>query len=155
MQMVISSGVLLKMEVGIRKGAWQRVWRYPAYLWSLRWVYAVKKTRRLVYGVYLRIPPNTPLVISLKCTSVIESTSCTMASSHHWHHLGIGGLQRYSFIQLSLSFALSCKKLTHDVLSAALLDPVLILSNRFHHRCHISLHYNACASQQLYDKQTV
>jgi len=25
---------------------------YPAYLWSLRWVYAVKKTRRLVYGVY-------------------------------------------------------------------------------------------------------
>ena len=35
---------------------------YPAYLWSLRWVYAVKKTRRLVYGVYPRIPPNTPLV---------------------------------------------------------------------------------------------
>jgi len=33
---------------------------YPAYLWSLRWVYAVKKTRRLVYGVY---PPNTPLGI--------------------------------------------------------------------------------------------
>jgi len=30
---------------------------YPAYLWSLRWVYAVKKTRRLVYGVYPRIPP--------------------------------------------------------------------------------------------------
>jgi len=25
---------------------------YPAYLWSLRWVYAVKKTQRLVYGVY-------------------------------------------------------------------------------------------------------
>jgi len=37
-------------------GGW-RVWRYPAYLWSLRWVYAVKKTRRLVYGVYPRIPP--------------------------------------------------------------------------------------------------
>jgi len=34
---------------------------YPAYLWSLRWVYAVKKTRRLVYGVYPCIPPNTPL----------------------------------------------------------------------------------------------
>ena len=32
------------MEVGIRKGAWRRAWRYPAYLWSLRWVYAVKKT---------------------------------------------------------------------------------------------------------------
>ena len=61
-RMVAFSGVLLKMEVGIRKGAWQRAWRYPAYLWSLRWVYAVKKTRRLVYGVYPRIPPNIPLV---------------------------------------------------------------------------------------------
>ena len=49
------------MEVGIRKVAWRRAWRYPAYLWSLRWVYAVKKTRRLVYAVYPRIPPNTPL----------------------------------------------------------------------------------------------
>ena len=36
------------MEVGIRKGP---------DLWSLRWVYAVKKTRRLVYAVYPRIPP--------------------------------------------------------------------------------------------------
>jgi len=51
------SGVLLKMEVGIRKGAWRRAWRYPAYLWSLRWLYAVKKPRRLVYAVYPRIPP--------------------------------------------------------------------------------------------------
>jgi len=51
------SGVLLKMEVGIPKGAWRRAWRYPAYLWSLRWVYVVKKTRRLVYGVFPRIPP--------------------------------------------------------------------------------------------------
>jgi len=51
------SGVLLTMEVGIRKRAWRRAWRYPAYLWSLRWVYAVKKTRRLVYAVYQRIPP--------------------------------------------------------------------------------------------------
>jgi len=62
-RLVLPSGVFLKMEVGIRKGAWQRAWRYPAYLWSLRWVYAVKKTRRLVYGVYPRIPPNTPLRI--------------------------------------------------------------------------------------------
>jgi len=53
----VASGVLLKMEVDIRKRAWQRAWRYPAYLWSLRWVYAVKKTRRLVYGVYPRITP--------------------------------------------------------------------------------------------------
>ena len=52
------------MEVGIHKRAWQRDWRYPAYLWSLRWVCAVKqKTRRLVYAVYPRIPPpNTPLI---------------------------------------------------------------------------------------------
>jgi len=54
---------IAKMEVGIRKGVWRRAWRYPAYLWSLRWVYAVKKTRRLVYGVYPRIPLNTPLAI--------------------------------------------------------------------------------------------
>jgi len=45
---------MLEMEVGIRKRAWQRAWRYPAYLWSLRWVYAVKKPRRLVYA------DNTP-----------------------------------------------------------------------------------------------
>ena len=62
-RLVLPSGVFLKMEVGIRKGAWQRAWRYPAYLWSLRWVYAVKKTRRFVYGIYRRIPPNTPLVL--------------------------------------------------------------------------------------------
>jgi len=37
---------------------------YPAYLWSLRRVYAVKKTRRLVYGVYPRILPNTPLPVT-------------------------------------------------------------------------------------------
>jgi len=53
----IDSGVLLKMEVGIRKGAWQRDWRYPAYLWSLRWVYAVKKTPEV--GIRC-IPAYTP-----------------------------------------------------------------------------------------------
>ena len=40
------------MEVGIRKGAWRRAWRYPAYLWSLRWVYAVKKNPRGWYMAY-------------------------------------------------------------------------------------------------------
>ena len=39
----LQSGVSLKMKVGIRKRGWRRAWRYPAYLWSLRWVYAVKK----------------------------------------------------------------------------------------------------------------
>ena len=51
------SGVLLKMEVGIRRRAWQRAWRYPAYLWSLRWVYAVKKNPEV--GIR-RIPAYTP-----------------------------------------------------------------------------------------------
>jgi len=52
------SGVLLKMEVGIRtKGAWRKAWRYPAYLWSLRWVYAVKKIPEV--GIR-RIPAYTP-----------------------------------------------------------------------------------------------
>jgi len=35
-----------------------------------RWVYAVKKTRRLVYAVYPRIPPNTPLSIAYPTRSV-------------------------------------------------------------------------------------
>ena len=52
MHPITTSGVLLKMDVDIRKRAWRRAWRYPAYLWSQRWVYAVKKIRRLVYGVY-------------------------------------------------------------------------------------------------------
>jgi len=71
--LVVCSGVLLKMEVVIRKQAWQRAWRYPAYLWPLRLglklgLYAVKKTRRLVYGVYPRVPPNTPLVVWVCCS---------------------------------------------------------------------------------------
>ena len=33
---VIGSGVMLEMEVGISKRARQRAWRYPAYLWYLR-----------------------------------------------------------------------------------------------------------------------
>jgi len=40
---------------------------YPAYLWPLGWVYAVKKWR-LVYGVYPRIPPNTSLPITCRIT---------------------------------------------------------------------------------------
>jgi len=49
---------------------------YPAYLWSLRWVYAVNKTRRLVYGVYPRIPPNTPLIITeMRKTLIIRKKS--------------------------------------------------------------------------------
>ena len=45
------------MEVGIRKGALRRAWRYPAYLWSLSWVYAVKKNPEV--GIR-RIPAYTP-----------------------------------------------------------------------------------------------
>ena len=51
------SGVLPKMEVGICKGARQRDWRYPAYLWSLRWVYAVKKNPGGWYTLYTRVYP--------------------------------------------------------------------------------------------------
>jgi len=51
------------MEVGIRKGAWRRVWRYPAYLWSLRWVYAVQKTPEVgIRRIPAYTPPNTPLL---------------------------------------------------------------------------------------------
>jgi len=55
----ISSGVLLKIEVGIRKWVWQRAWRYCAHthLWSLRWVYAVKKNPGGWYTAYTRVYP--------------------------------------------------------------------------------------------------
>jgi len=78
----IRSGVMLEMEVGrpIRKRAWQRAWRYPAYLWSLRWVYAIKKTRRLVYAVYPHIPPNTPL--SIRILLLYDSTQTRTAKIH-------------------------------------------------------------------------
>ena len=77
------------MEVGIRKRAWQRAWRYPTYLWSLRWVYAVKKTRRLVYGVYPRkLPPNTPLAVSSPVGSGAEpqrKSNLVRFSLKIWH----------------------------------------------------------------------
>ena len=52
----IGSGVLLKMEVGIRKGAWQRAWRYPAYLWP--WgEYTLSKKTGGWYTPYTRVYP--------------------------------------------------------------------------------------------------
>jgi len=78
----IASGVLLKMEVGIRKQAWQMAWRYRAYLWSLRWVYAVKKPQRLVYAVYPRIPPpNTPLPIAFMICVGINVKICICSTA--------------------------------------------------------------------------
>ena len=69
---VACSGVLLKMEVGIRKRARQRDWRYPAYLWSLRWVYAVKKTPEV--GIR-RIPAYTPQYTT-DCGILLSCSKC-------------------------------------------------------------------------------
>ena len=42
------------------RGGWRRVWRYSAYLWSLRWVYAIQKKPGGWYTAYTRVyPPNT------------------------------------------------------------------------------------------------
>jgi len=60
-----TSGVLLKMEVSIRRGAWRRAWRYPAYLWSLRWVYAVQKNPGGWYTAYTRVYPPIHHCIAL------------------------------------------------------------------------------------------
>jgi len=96
------SGVLLKMEVGIRKGAWRRAWRYPAYLWLLRRVYAVKKTRRLVYGVYLRRPIPPPQYITV-CTVVVvwsyEPKSYGLVRLHRNTFLRIYYLLHLSLLQ--------------------------------------------------------
>ena len=56
------SGVLLKMEVGIRKGAYvAKGLKVPCLFMITEVSIRCQKTRRLVYGVYPRIPPNTPL----------------------------------------------------------------------------------------------
>jgi len=56
-----SSGVLLKMEVGICKGRGKGP-EGTLLIYDHWGEYTLsKKTRRLVYGVYPRIPPNTPL----------------------------------------------------------------------------------------------
>jgi len=62
-KLLIRSGVLLKLEVGIRKRAWQRAWRYPAIYDHWGEYTLSKKPRKLVYAIYPRIPPNTPLLI--------------------------------------------------------------------------------------------
>ena len=66
------------MEVGIRKGAWRRVWRYPAYLWSLRWVYAVQKKPRGWYTAYTRVYPPIHHCLALKFFLQTGCPSCRM-----------------------------------------------------------------------------
>ena len=76
------SVVLLKMEVGIRKRAWQRDWRYPAYLWSLRWVYAVKRTREVgIRRIPAYTPPNTPLLTVKKIVNRLRFDRTMVISS--------------------------------------------------------------------------
>ena len=60
---IVSSGLLLKMEVGIRKTRGEGP---EGTLLIYDHCIRCQKTRRLVYGVYPRIPPpNTPLIVSL------------------------------------------------------------------------------------------
>ena len=76
---------IAKMEVGIRKGAWQRAWRYPAYLWSLRWVNTVKKTPEV--GIR-RIPAYTPQYTTVNDWIIHSATSYTKTrlSTQHCGH---------------------------------------------------------------------
>jgi len=106
----VASGVLLKMEVGIRKEAWRRAWRYTAYLWSLRWVYAVKKTRRLVYAVYPRIPPNTPLSVATG-----EIFKYGFLQIYHWVCQWKNCENRLLFGEVMGKSLMSCCLLTHGV----------------------------------------
>jgi len=85
MQSIMTSGVLLKMEVGRRKGVWRRAWRYPAYLWSLRWVNTVKKTPEV--GI-CRIPAYTPQYTTVNDWMIHSATSYTKTrlSTQHCGH---------------------------------------------------------------------
>ena len=61
---------------GVAKGL-----KITAYLWSLRWVYAVKKTRGLVYGVYPRIPPpqyTTAYIVGHWCCHIATAAQFTV-----------------------------------------------------------------------------
>jgi len=116
---VCISGVLLKMEVGIRKRARQRDWRYPAYLWSLRWVYAVKKTpRRLVYAVYPRIPPNTPLVCMSAYVLLIRKCSFVSVLAHQLDKNLQGRLTWTAGVHSSMNATLVWDREQHHVVTS-------------------------------------
>ena len=90
------------MEVGIRKRAWQRDWRYPAYLWSLRWVYAVKRTREVCIRripAYTTGPGAEPLVGGAK----------PPWSWKHFGHWMFNGAGKFSpFLKMHLYFYSRC-----------------------------------------------
>ena len=80
------------MEVGIRKGAWRRAWRYPAYLWSLRWVYAVKKipevgVRRTAYtpAIHHCVFPSRPRPTRTRTRTVLRTLSALRHPVPSWH----------------------------------------------------------------------
>jgi len=62
----LCSGVLLKLEVGIRKRAWQRAWRYML-IYDHWGEYTLSKNPGGWYTPYTRVypPPNTPLRLCL------------------------------------------------------------------------------------------
>jgi len=115
---VFISGVLLKMEVGIRKRAWQRDWRYPAYLWSLRWVCAVKKPRRLVYAVYPHIPPNTPLVCMSAYVLLIRKCSFVSVLAHQLDKNLQGRLTWTAGVHSSMNATLVWDREQHHVVTS-------------------------------------
>jgi len=97
----MSSGVLLKMELGIRKGAWRRSWRYPVYLWSLRWVYAVKKPGGW-YTVYTRVYPPPPIHHCLRrCVCLLQIRFLFKKGAGGWFDLVLAGRLLSASITLS------------------------------------------------------
>ena len=55
-----SQWCIAKNGGGYTQMAWRRAWRYPAHLWSLRWVYAVKKKPGGWYTAYTRVYTTGP-----------------------------------------------------------------------------------------------
>jgi len=116
------------MKVGIRNRAWQKAWRYPAYLWSLRWVYAVKKKPGGWYTPYTRV---YPLIHHWIQPHIHLYATARKTISHFtlWHHKSLIHCIQY----FSIHSIVHTTPLAFHRLSLELLPALAALSRYFGH----------------------